>query len=280
MSTCLYMLVALKEGSRLGSPNHKAPKWGRWTNSSRLIMSKRVPLITNLKSNFHIWRRDFRIQFFFDLIFCACRRYVYVYYILNVWIIMVTLFSGWIEGWWNCNLTSIRCFKIRCFEVRFYEAFMKIQPKRHLFFFRFFFTTFWHLFPPNPQVAMLNSTAPFPWPQGQRTTNEQPTTTNPPTPDGRVGRLEPPRWKWIIGNSPGRRNRKRPVAKPWVWRAQESAKRKGDIGGVFKFGWGKNVEWFLSFKKEKTPVIKKKHLLVGFLFEQNWWKKVMEIHGY
>lgn len=152
--------------------------------------------------------------------------------------------------------------------------------KTPFFFFRFFFTTFWHLFPPNPQVAMLNSTAPFPWPQGQRTTNEQPTTTNPPTPDGRVGRLEPPRWKWIIGNSPGRRNRKRPVAKPWVWRAQESAKRKGDIGGVFKFGWGKNVEWFLSFKKEKTPVIKKKHLLVGFLFEQNWWKKVMEIHGY
>lgn len=107
--------------------------------------------------------------------------------------------------------------KIRCFEVMFYEAFMKIQPKRHLFFFRFFLPPTWHLFPPNPQVAMLNSTAPSPWPQE---TNQRQPTNHPPTTDGRVG-AEPARWKWIIGNSPGRRNRKRPVAKPWVWGAQD-----------------------------------------------------------
>ena len=108
--------------------------------------------------------------------------------------------------------------------------------------------------------------------KGNEPTNQP--TNQPPT-DGRVGRLEPPRWKWIIGNSPGRRNRKRPVAKPWVWGAQESACEKGRHGRGFQI-WmgGKNVEWFLwELQKGKNTSV---FFLKPFACWISFWTKLME----
>lgn len=160
--------------------------------------------------------------------------------------------------------------KIRCFEVMCYEAFMKIQPKRHLFsdFFSHLFTfgIFFH-----PTLRWLC------WIWLHRPLDrKQPTTTtngNHPRTDGLdVGatEVEVDNWQFAWAEE-----QKKACCKTVGLGSPGKCSWKGDIGGVQIWMGGRMflMEFFCgSFKKEETPVFFQKPFACWISF----WTKLME----
>lgn len=185
---------------------------------------------------------------------------------------MVTLFSGWIEGWWNCNLTSIRCFKIRCFEVRFYEAFMKIQPKRHLFFFQIFFYHLLASFSTQPSggYAEFDCTVPL---AARATNNQRTTNDNEPTHAGRTGwtfgatEVEVDNWQFAWAEE-----QKKACCKTVGLESPGKCKKEGGRWRGFQIWMGEECGVILELQKGKNTGDLKKTFACWISF----WTKLME----